>query len=50
MTGPADLDGVAFAITGETRIDDRPGQGDRAELRARIGPDGSIVAERLRGR
>jgi mono/diheme cytochrome c family protein len=50
MTGPGEIDGAAFEITPATRIDGRPGVGRRAELRARVGPDGRILAERLRGR
>jgi mono/diheme cytochrome c family protein len=50
MTGPSEIDGAAFEITGATRIDDRPGIGGAAELRGRIGPDGRILAERLRDR
>lgn len=50
MTGPSEIDGAAFTVTGETRMDDRPALGGRAELRARIAVDGSLVAERLRDR
>jgi len=50
MTGAAEIDGAAFAITGDTRIDDRPPPGAAAELRGRIAPDGTIVATRLRAR
>lgn len=50
MTGATEIDGAAFAITGDTRIDDRPPPGAAAELRGRIAPDGTIVATRLRER
>ncbi|MCX7644388.1 MAG: hypothetical protein N2Z62_03705 [Rhodobacteraceae bacterium] len=50
MTGASEIDGAAFEITPATRIDDRPSVGSAAELRGRIGPDGRILAERLRDR
>lgn len=50
MTGPNEIDGAAFAVTGQTRIDDQVSVGDGAEVRARIALDGSLVAERLRDR
>ncbi len=50
MTGPTEIDGAVFVVTGGTRIDDRPSVGRQAEVRARIAPDGSLVAERLRDR
>lgn len=50
MTGPSELDGAAFVVTGQTRIDERPSIGEQAEVRAHIAPDGSLVAERLRDR
>lgn len=50
MTGPEEIDGAGFRVTGATRIDDRPGPGDEAELRAVVAPDGSIEAMRLRER
>jgi mono/diheme cytochrome c family protein len=50
VTGPNEIDGAAFAMTGQTRIDDQVSVGDSAEVRARIAPDGSLVAERLRER
>ncbi|GKY89090.1 c-type cytochrome domain-containing protein [Sinisalibacter aestuarii] len=50
MTGEDEIDGVRFIVTGGTRIDERPGIGQQAELRARVAPDGAIVAERLRAR
>ncbi|WP_333713221.1 c-type cytochrome domain-containing protein [Yoonia sp.] len=50
MTAPDAIDGAAFVITGQTRVDDRPAVGSHAELRARIGADGQLVADRLRER
>lgn len=50
LTSPDAIDGAAFVITVATRIDDRPATGQRAELRGRIMPDGTIEALRLRGR
>lgn len=50
MTGPDAIDGATFVLTPATRIDDRPGPGQAAELRGRIAPDGRILAERLRSR
>lgn len=50
MTAPDAIDGVRFTITGGTRIDDRPGVGQRGEVRGRVAADGSIIAERLRDR
>lgn len=50
MTGPQEIDGAAFQITGQTRIDDRPDVGDEAELRATVATDGTLLATRLRDR
>ena len=50
MSAPDAIDGAAFAVTGETRIDDLPPVGGQAEMRGRVEADGSIVAERLRDR
>lgn len=50
LTGQWAIDGSAFVVDGGTRIDKRPGIGDRVELRARIADDGRAVAERLRRR
>lgn len=50
LTGATELDGAGFALTTGTRIDDRPGVGDAAEVRGRVAEDGSIVAERFRSR
>lgn len=50
MTGPTEIDGLAFTVTGSTRIDDRPGVGQRAEVRGMVAADGSIVATRWRDR
>lgn len=50
MTGPSQIDGADFVIDGSTRIDDRPAEGQNAEVRGHIAPDGTIRAERLRSR
>lgn len=50
LTAPDAIDGAAFIVTGGTRIDERPPVGGAAELRARVGPDGELLAERLRER
>ncbi len=50
MTAENEIDGAAFIVTGQTRIDDRPSVGERAEVRARIKQDGSLQAERLGAR
>jgi Planctomycete cytochrome C len=50
MTGPNEIDGAAFVVTDQTRVDDRPSVGQQAEVRARIAADGGLVAERLRAR
>ena len=50
LTAADQIDGARFTIGPDTRIDDRPAIGTEAELRGRIAPDGSILAERLRGR
>lgn len=50
ITGENEIDGVHFVITGATRVDERPGIGRQAELRAHVGPDGGIIADRLRER
>lgn len=50
MTGPTEIDGIGFTITGNTRVKDRPAVGQMGELRATIGPDGAIIATRLRDR
>jgi mono/diheme cytochrome c family protein len=50
MTGPTEIDGAAFNVTGETRIDDQLSTGQSAEVRAKIAPDGSLIAERIRER
>lgn len=50
MTGPNEVDGAAFTVTGNTRVDDQLSVGDAAEVRARVAPDGTLVAERLRDR
>jgi mono/diheme cytochrome c family protein len=50
MTGKAEIDGVPFAITGATRIDDRPGVGEEAEVRGVVTEDGGVEATRWRDR
>lgn len=50
MTAANEIDGAAFIVTGQTRIDDRPSVGEQAEVRARIVQEGNLQAERLRAR
>jgi uncharacterized membrane protein len=50
MTGANEIDGAAFTVTGDTRIDDQLSIGNSAEIRARIAPDGGLIAERIRER
>ena len=50
MTGPNEIDGAAFAVTEDTRVDDQLSVGDSAEIRARVAEDGSLIAERVRDR
>lgn len=50
MTGPSEIDGAAFVVTGDSDVRDRPAIGQGAELRGRVGPDGRIEVERLRAR
>jgi mono/diheme cytochrome c family protein len=50
LTGPLAIDGIEFRITPGTRIDDRPGVGEEAEVRGVVAPDGGIEATRLRDR
>jgi mono/diheme cytochrome c family protein len=50
MTGPEEIDGAGFRVTGATRVDDRPRPGDEAEMRGVVAPDGGIEATRLRDR
>lgn len=50
LTGEAEIDGAAFVITGSTRIDDRPGIGDQAEMRGVVQVDGTVIATRFRDR
>lgn len=44
------IDGLPFAVTGATRIDDDPAVGDAVEVRAVVEPDGSVRATRIRER
>lgn len=50
MTAPNEIDGAAFIVTGQTRIDDQPSVGAHAEVRARVTENGDLEAERLRKR
>lgn len=50
MTGEREIDGAAFSVTGGTRIDDRPGVGEEAEVRGVVTEGGGIEATRWRDR
>ena len=50
LTAPDAVDGAAFVTDGGTDIRDATRVGDRVELRARIVPDGRLMAERLHAR
>lgn len=50
MTGHNQIDGVGFIITNGTRVEEIPALGHQTELRARIGPNGELIATRLRER
>jgi mono/diheme cytochrome c family protein len=50
LTGEAEIDGARFVIDNSTRVDDRPGIGDEAEMRGVVQADGSVLAERFRDR
>lgn len=50
LTGPTEIDGAGFEITGSTRIDDQPRVGRAAEMRGQVDADGRIIATRLRDR
>lgn len=50
LTAPDAVDGAVFLTDATTEIRDALGVGDRVELRARIGSDGTLIAERLRSR
>lgn len=50
LTGAAEIDRAAFVIDDGTRVDDRHGIGDEAEMRGVVRPDGSVRAERFRDR
>lgn len=49
MTGATELDGAGFVVDGTTRLEDRPGIGQRAELRAVVEANGRVRAVRLEG-
>ncbi|NQD93240.1 hypothetical protein HP532_11350 [Pseudomonas sp. CrR25] len=44
------LDGLALKVTAATRLDDTPRAGDYVQVRGRLLPDGSVLAERIRRR
>jgi mono/diheme cytochrome c family protein len=50
LTGEREIDGGAFVVTGNTRVEDGFAIGGRYELRAEVGPDGTVTATRLRER
>ena len=50
MTGPTEIDGAAFVVTGNSDMRDRLAVGQKAELRGRVTAAGTIEAERLRAR
>ena len=50
VTAENEIDGARFTVTGETRLDDIPGIGGKAEMRGEVQPDGSVIATRYRGR
>ena len=50
LTGPEEIDGIGFAVTPGTRIDDRPAVGQGAEVRGVVTGDGGIEATRFRDR
>lgn len=50
MTGPEEIDGIGFAVTAGTRIDERPGVGQEAEVRGVVTEEGAIEATRMRDR
>ena len=50
FSGEWAIDGAAFEVDRDTRIDDRPTPGQQAEMRGIIAEDGTIRATRLRSR
>ncbi len=50
VTGPSEIDGAAFTVTPQTRVEDRLANGMEAEMRGIVAVDGTIVATRLRAR
>lgn len=50
LTDRHEIDGAGFVVTSGTRIDDLPRIGSPAEVRARVGPNGDLIAERFRDR
>jgi mono/diheme cytochrome c family protein len=50
LDGRWTLDGLSLATSRDLRLDKSPSPGDYVEVRGRVGRDGTIVAERIRGR
>ena len=50
LSDPWHLDGLPLTVGPETRIDGTMTPGQRLEVRGRIGADGTIAVERVRGR
>lgn len=50
LTGPEEIDGTPFRLGPGTRIDDRPGVGQEAEVRGVVAEDGGVEATRFRER
>ncbi len=50
VTDENEIDGVPFAVTPNTRVEDRLTTGQQAEVRATVNPDGTLTAYRLRAR
>ena len=48
LTRRNSLDGLPIVIHGGTRVDRAPRDGDRVEVRGRLGPDGLVRVERIR--
>lgn len=50
VTGPSEIDGAGFVVTGATRVEDRLSVGMEAEMRGVVDAAGGVVATRLRAR
>lgn len=50
LTGAAEIDGAGFVNDAATRVDDRHGTSDQAEMRGMVQADGAVQAERFRDR